>query len=137
MKRIMNVIVVLFFVFGASSSANAIVANTENKAEVKQVDVYYFHGDRRCVTCKAVGAVAKSLVENRYGENAKVNFIEINIDEAGNEEIVEKFKVSGSGLLVYNGEKPLDITAYAFQYAIVNPDKLKNKLIQLIDRNLN
>ena len=133
----MNVIVVLFFVFGASASANAIEANTENKAEVKQVDVYYFHGDRRCVTCKAVGAVAKSLVENRYGENAKVNFIEINIDEAGNEEIVEKFKVSGSGLLVYNGEKPLDITAYAFQYAIVNPDKLKNKLIQLIDRNLN
>lgn len=137
MKKLINVFVVLFFIFGATSSATAIDSKTEKKVEEKQVDIYYFHGDRRCVTCKAVGSVAKSLVENKYGENAKVNFIEINIDEAGNEELVEKFKVSGSGLFVYNGEESVDITAYAFQYAIVNPDKLKNKLIQLIDRSLN
>ena len=100
----------------------------------KKVEVYYFHGDRRCVTCKAVGSVSQELVENKYKE--KVNFLEINIDEAGNEELIEKFQVTGSGLYVYNGDKIVNITAYAFQYAINNPGKLKNKLIQLINRNL-
>lgn len=137
MKKIIHFLTVLFFVFGASTSAKELNASTGIKTEIKEVIVYYFHGDRRCETCKAVGSVSKSLIENKYGENAKVRFVEINYDEAGNEDIVEKFQVSGSGLIVYNGNRPLDITAYAFQYALVNPDKLKSKLIQLIDRNLN
>lgn len=125
------------FVFTAFSNEPIQSSNNLGEtqdSEVSKVEVYYFHATRRCVTCKAVGSVSQELIENKYKENVK--FIEINIDEAGNEEIIEQFQVTGSGLYVYNGDKIVNITAYAFQYAINNPDRLKNKLIQLISRNL-
>lgn len=136
MKRILGVLVLLAFVYNTSAS-NKETNQSEQQSEVKQVEVYYFHGDRRCETCKAVGSVSKSLIEKKYGENTQVKFVDINIDREENKAIAEKFKVTGSSLIVYNGDKPVNITALAFQYALVNPDKLKNKLIQLIDRNLN
>lgn len=135
MKKILGLLVLLAFVYN-TSACNTETNQSEKQSEVKQVEVYYFHGDRRCETCKAVGAVSKSLIENKYGENTKVKFIDINIDKEENKAIAEKFKVTGSSLIVYNGSEPVNITAFAFQYALINSDKLKNKLIQLIDRNL-
>jgi len=111
-------------------------SSDDRTVKTKKVEVYYFHGTRRCVTCIAVGDVSSELVKSKYENNPNVKFIEINIDEPGNEELVEKFKVSGSGLHVYNGEEIEDITAFAFQYARANPEKLKDKLIELIDKNL-
>jgi hypothetical protein len=137
MKKLFSALFVLAFVFIASSNEPILSNNNlgESKgSEVSKVEVYYFHATRRCVTCKALGTVSQELIENKYKD--KVKFIEINIDEEGNEEIIEKFQVTGSGLYVYNGDKIVNITAYAFQYAINNPDKLKSKLIQLISRNL-
>ena len=40
--------------------------------EIAKVEVYYFHGTRRCETCKAVGKVSKELVEYKYGDNENV-----------------------------------------------------------------
>lgn len=132
-----KLLVILAFAFSSSSFGISTVYNSTQDTVVKEsVDVYYFHGNRRCETCKAVGSVSQELIESKYKENPNVNFIEINMDESGNEALVEKFKVSGSGLIVYNGKTPVNITAFAFQNAIVNPDKLKNKLIQLINSNL-
>jgi len=101
-----------------------------------KVQVYYFHGDRRCETCKAVGKVSKDLIDTKYGDNKNVEFIEVNYDEAGNEALVEKFEVTGSSLYVYNQEKALNLTTFAFQYAKTNPAKLEAKLVSLIDKNL-
>ncbi|RLD79185.1 MAG: hypothetical protein DRJ10_09230 [Bacteroidetes bacterium] len=106
------------------------------KSTIEKVQVYYFHGTRRCVTCKAVGQVSRELVENKYGDNDKVEFIEIDYDVPGNEELVEKFEVISSGLYVYNGKDDINLTSFAFQYAKTDPDKLRNRLIKLIDKNL-
>ena len=137
MKKIMNSLLVLLFAFNTIACNNTQSNNTQTSdstIKTKKVEVYYFHGTRRCATCKAVGSVSQELVESKYKDNPNVKFIEINIDEPGNEELTEKFQVSGSGLYVYNGKDIENITAYAFQYAYTNPDKLKNKLIELIDK---
>jgi hypothetical protein len=140
MKKIASFLFVLIFAFTAS--ANNLTQSDNNQAKnddpqkVDKIEIYYFHGTRRCETCKAVGNVSQTLLETKYKENPKVTFVEINYDEPGNEEIVEKFQVTGSGLYVYNGKDTDNITAFAFQYALTNPDKLKNKLIQLINRDL-
>lgn len=140
MRKIANIIFVLIFTFSAtvcnSAQNNDNFDTADSTTKVEKVGIYYFHGTRRCATCIAVGSVSQELVESKYNDNPKVKFIEINIDEPGNEKLAEKFQVSGSGLYVYNGEDIENITAYAFQYARTNPDKLKNKLIELIDKNL-
>lgn len=140
MKKIVNPLLVLLFAFNAiacnNTQSNNNLTSDESSVKTKKVKIYYFHGTRRCATCKAVGSVSQELVESKYKDNPNVKFIEINLDEPGNEELAEKFQVSGSGLYVYNGEDIENITAYAFQYANTNPDKLKSKLIELIDKNL-
>ena len=142
MKKFILAIFTLAIILTLISCEN----NTNNKKTVPQstnlksdvVEVYYFHGTRRCVTCAAVGDVAEKLVETKYSDNPKVKFIEINIDEdaPGVKELAEKFMVTGSGLYVYNGEKIENITAYAFQKDISAPDQLEKKLIELINSNL-
>ncbi|MCD6111931.1 MAG: thioredoxin [Bacteroidales bacterium] len=134
----MNSLLVLLFAFNAIACNNTQSNNTHTSDSTikKKVEVYYFHGTRRCATCIAVGSVSQELVEIKYKDNPNVEFIEININEPDNEELAEKFQVSGSGLYVYNGKDIENITAYAFQHARANPDKLKKKLIELINKNL-
>ena len=127
----------LIFSLGSCNAQESQKAEkSDQKSTINNVQVYYFHGTRRCATCIAVGEVASELVKDKYENNPNVEFIEINIDESGNEELAEKFQVSGSGLYIYDGENIENITAYAFQYARTKPDKLKNKLIELINKNL-
>ncbi len=140
MKKIVTPVLILLFVSTAFFCSNAQSSNNmtsyKKSENTKTVEVYYFHRTRRCATCIAVGDVSRKLVEEKYGKNANVKYIEINIDEPGNEELVEKFQVSGSGLYVYNGKDIENITAYGFQYARTKPDKLRNKLMELINKNL-
>ena len=139
MKKAGNTLLLLLFAFNAIACSNAQSNNnlpSDDSTKTKSLEVYYFHGNRRCVTCIAVGDVSSELVKSKYGNNPKVKFIEINIDEPGNEELVEKFQVSGSGLYVYNGKDIQNVTAFAFQHARTNPDKLKDKLIELINKDL-
>lgn len=139
MKKTGNTLLMLLFVLNAIACNNPQSNNnssSDDSTKIENIEVYYFHGTRRCVTCIAVGEVSSELVKSKYEDNENVKFIEINIDEPGNEELVEKFQVSGSGLYVFNGKDIENITAFAFQYARANPDKLKDKLIELIDKNL-
>lgn len=101
-----------------------------------KVEVYYFHGTRRCETCKSVGKVSKELVEYKYTNNSNVKFIEIDYDQKGNETLVKKFEVTSSGLYVYNQIEFVNLTTYAFQYARTNPDKLRIKLKSTINKYL-
>ena len=82
------------------------------------VTVYYFHGDRRCTTCKAVGSVSKETVTSNFAEDARVIYKDVNIDEVENNEIKDKLEMSGSGLFIYDGTKKMDLTAVAFQKAV-------------------
>lgn len=139
MKKTGNTLLMLLFVLNAIACNNPQSNNnssSDDSTKIENIEVYYFHGTRRCVTCIAVGEVSSELVKSNYEDNENVKFIEINIDEPGNEELVEKFQVSGSGLYVFNGKDIENITAFAFQYARANPEKLKDKLIELINKNL-
>ena len=139
MKKTGNSLLMLLFVLNAIACNNPQSNNnssSDDSTKIENIEVYYFHGTRRCVTCIAVGEVSSELVKSKYEDNENVKFVEINIDEPGNEELVEKFQVSGSGLYVFNGKDIENITAFAFQYARTNPDKLKDKLIELINKDL-
>ena len=137
----------LFLFLAFSISMISCSGDAENSAQsvaekpviqnTAKVQVYYFHGDRRCPTCKAVGAVAKQTVDETYSDNSDVAFLDINIDRPENEKLAEKFQVSGSGLYVYSGEKIENITMFAFQVARAEPEQLASKLTELINGNLN
>lgn len=115
----------------SQTSANA-DAQTEVDGE-KIVTVYYFHGDRRCTTCKAVGSVSEETVADVFKDNPMVTFKDINIEEAENNELKDKFELSGSGLFIYNGETKTDLTPFAFQKAVSSPKELTEKIILTVN----
>ncbi|GAG79149.1 unnamed protein product, partial [marine sediment metagenome] len=125
MKKTGTSLLMLLFVLNVIACNNTQSNNnssSDDSTKTEKLEVYYFHGTRRCVTCIAVGEVSSELVKSKYEDNENVKFIDINIDEPGNEKLVEKFQVSGSGLYVFNGKDIENITAFAFQHARTNPD---------------
>ena len=106
-------------------------ASLQDKASV--VTVYYFHGDRRCATCKAVGKVSEETIAEKFGDNPNVIFKDVNIDEAENIEIKDKLEMSGSGLFIYDGKKKVDLTAIAFQKAVSSPEELTEKIVASVN----
>lgn len=99
---------------------------TDKVAETKAVaGVYYFHGDRKCKTCKAVGSQAKEIAEKM-----SVKFFDINIDQEENKAIAREFEASGSSLFIKHDKsnKIENLTTFAFRNAINDPKAYIEKL---------
>jgi predicted metallo-beta-lactamase superfamily hydrolase len=134
----------LILLLAVFTSCNSQTSNTaEDQSAVQSaaqsdniVTVYYYHGERRCATCKAVGSVSEETVKDVYGDNPNVVFKDINIEEAKNNELKDKFELSGSGLFVYNGKEKVDLTAFAFQKAVSSPKELTEKIILTVSEML-
>lgn len=110
--------------------------NTELSQEMSEILLIYFHGDRRCPTCIAVGEVAEQTYFENFSDNEKVQFLEINIDLQENAAIAEKYEIAGSALILDIQGKVEDITSFAFQNAKSNPELLKNKIIEFVNSGL-
>lgn len=96
------------------------------------VYVYYFHGKQRCKTCIAVQNHAKEAIDQMYGGNQNVQFMEVLIEDTGYKELVEKYGVSWSTLIVAKGDDYIDITQNSF----ANPEGVKELLKAEVDRRL-
>jgi hypothetical protein len=142
MKKLISTLSFLLFVGGFAVSAqccNTTLADNSTSSKINstetqksgEVKAYYFHGNVRCVTCEAVEKVSKEAINEYYGD--KVTFESINRDEEKNKALVKKYKVSGTALLIDNGEKTVNLTNDAFLNARTKPDKLKSKIKSTID----
>jgi len=142
MKKLISTLSFIFIIGIVAVSAQCCKAATENNsASTKvfccenqksgEVKVYYFHTTRRCITCQAVETVSKKAIKEYYGD--KIVFESINGEETQNKKLITKYKISGTSLLVVNGDKIVNLTNYAFINARNNPDKLKSKLKSTID----
>lgn len=102
------------------SSDTKLALNSTEKA-----GVYYFHGYRKCKTCKVVGEKAKEVAERM-----NVQFFDINIDEEENKAVAKEFQASGSSLFIkHNTSGEIeDLTTFAFRNAINNTKAYVEKL---------
>lgn len=114
----------------SNSNESANLADSQNK-----INVYYYHGERRCATCKAVGNTAKQTVDKQFSNNQDITFHDINVESVENADLVKKYELSGSGLIVCQGNTKEDLTAFAFQNAMNSPEKLKQKIIETIEKH--
>ena len=96
------------------------------------VEVVYFHGKQRCVTCMAIEKHAREVVEKDFAKekkNGKVVFKIVDISTAEGGKAAKDYRVSWSSLFV-NGwkdgkEKRNDMTQFAFKNARKNTDEFK------------
>ena len=110
---------------------------TVTTADASVVNVYYFHGKQRCRTCIAIENVTKNVVAENYKHNPKVKYTKVNIDEAVNKDLVEKYEIAFSSLLIAKGENSTDLTEQAFANALNSPDVLTNLIKEEVNKRIN
>ena len=82
----------------------------ENQAEEIQsnrIEVLYFHGAQRCITCRAIETNTVALLDSLYSKekaDGKIIYKVIDISKKENEAIADKYEVTWSSLFV-NGWK--------------------------------
>lgn len=116
-------------------------AKTEDAATAQAVQVqeptsdelqaYYFHFNRRCVTCEAVESVSSNALKAMLGSDFQLK--SLNLDEATTAALANKLGVTGQTLLLVKGEKQIDLTNEAFMNARSNPDKLTEALASAVE----
>lgn len=118
--------VLLSLIVHLSLFAQQTSAQTQNKSTAK-VNVYYFHFNTRCETCRAVESEAKADVSMLFGKD--VSFAAYNLDKPDGEAKGKELGVNSQTLLVVKGEKKVNLTNEGFLYARTEPEKFK-KIIE-------
>ncbi len=130
---------IIFFVFLIASMSMSFTghASKNETTSVKKTDdvqVYYFHYARRCVTCKMVESESKKTIEELYGD--KVSFAAYNLQDDKGEQKANELGISGQTLLIVSGETKINITFEGFMHA-KNPEKYKQIIKDKIDPLMN
>ena len=107
------------------------------------VEVLYFHGKQRCVTCRAIEKCSKEVVDvdlASYKKSGKVRFRAVDISTPQGEKLAKKYRVSWSSLYI-NGwkggkEKRNDLTSFAFKHARKHTAEFKKEVKKTIQKNL-
>lgn len=98
----------------------------ENTAETKspqkdRVEVIYFHGKQRCLSCRAIERFARETVDSCYSGNKDVAFKTVDITTLEGANLADEYRIYGSALLIIKNEQGKstyeDMTAFAFRNA--------------------
>ena len=133
---------ILLISCGNSTEKKTETASTDVK-QADRIEVLYFHGAQRCVTCKAIEANTKALLDSLYSNeiaSGKIVYKIIDISQKENEEVADKYEVTWSSLFVNrwkNGtEEVNNMTEFGFANAKSDPDSFKNGIKSKIDELL-
>ena len=141
MKRTLLYLLTGFLVLSFINCQSNDTPTTENnKIEITStVRGYYFHGTRRCTTCKAVEEVTKEILNEYYATelaDKTISFEAINLDEDDSKILANKLEVSGQTLLFVSDADTVNMTNQAFMNAVSNPLKLSKLITDEIDKML-
>ena len=112
--------------------------------QAQRVEVRYFHGKQRCITCRSIEKCAKEVLEESFASQQKSKKISMKVIDFSTEQgkpIAADHKVSFSSLFIVkidkNGkETRTDLTRQGFQYAKRNPGEFKKILKEEITKAL-
>jgi len=131
MKKLLIVLMSVTVLFTACNNstpkAEIETAKVETQATVtkqNRLEVYCFHGTRQCETCKNMKANTKTALDKYFASQLKdssIVFSVIDVDDAKNEKLAEKFQATGTALMinkVVNGKDSIiDWSDFAFEKA--------------------
>lgn len=142
MKKILFLLTVCMALISCSmSSKNETSSPTQNEVAAKDhVEVLYFHGKQRCMTCMAIESNTKAAMEAHFAtqmEKGDVVFRIIDISQKENEKIAEKYEVTWSSLFVVQHkrgkETAQNMTEFAFGNARKSPDAFKAGIVKTVN----
>jgi hypothetical protein len=125
----------------SQSRGNSEMPMSSAETVADKLEVYYFHSNARCVSCRTIGQYVKETMEQSYSQQiaeGKIDYREINVEESENFDIASKFRASGSSLKINKiiGEQD-NIEEDKMVWRLMgDEDKFKSYLITKIDSYL-
>lgn len=125
---------ILFFMMLTSCSGGKKQLREEPLVALNKdrVEVLYFHGKQRCVTCNAIERLTKEALDEHFSTelaDGKIVFRVIDISEKENEALADKYEVSWASLFINQWHDSEEIsenmTDFGFSYAKSSPDLFK------------
>ena len=143
MKRTLVLMMVSLILLACGEKSNAVTAKEQSRQVKDFVEVLYFHGKQRCVTCRSIEQNTKELLEAKFTQQmkaGKVVYRVIDISKKENARIAEKYEVTWSSLFLVqhkNGkEKAENLTEFAFGHSRTQPEVFKKGLAEKVNQAL-
>ncbi len=106
----------------------------------KKLDIYYFHGHRRCATCLAVENETRALLSSDFKKELDTGVLKLtvlNLEEPESQALVQKYGIWGSSLLLVNNQgQKVDLTELGFRSARNKPERFHEELRAIIQQQL-
>ena len=143
MKKALLMLTLAIGLFSCSTKSSESQTDATLVAEdVKDhVELIYFYGKQRCITCRAIEKFSKEVVDSLVATGVpadELSFKVIDINE--NEALADSYEVAGSSLFLvkYNGghETRDNLTSFGFGNAKSKPDVFKQGLTEKIETAL-
>lgn len=145
----MKKLIMIMLVAAMAAACNQTTPKTD-VAEVNTIvdenlklQVIYFHATNRCVTCNSIETNVKTVLENNFKnelENGIIQFRVLNVDEAANKSLAEKYMAFGASLHLVEMEdgKEInnDLTQLAFMNTMKNPQAFQQQMTDTIQKIL-
>ena len=80
----------------AGGEADAAPPPTADTTSSEKVIAYYFHGNKRCDTCRSIEAYSKEAIETGFAdemESGALGWRIVNVDEPENDHFIEEFEL--------------------------------------------
>lgn len=139
MKKLILSFVFLAFIAGFTH----VFAQGKPPASKSKVEVYYFHPIERCPIDQSIEENTIKLMNSSFSKEMKegtIKFQIINTDDKSQAKTVARFEINAQGLFVVklsNGKEiKNDLTHFAFDYGLSNPERFKIGLKDAIEKAL-
>jgi len=89
--------------FAGGKTSDELATSDPGSVDQAELIAYYFHGTRRCATCKSLEAYTKEALESGFRDDLESGRIElqiVNIDETVNEHFVHDFELDARAIVI-------------------------------------
>lgn len=103
-----------------------------NTVKPGTVEVLYFHGKQRCITCNSIERLTQQVVDSIANEKVVLRVIDISLPE--NEAVADKYEVAFASLILDKDGTVVNLTEMGFANAKNHSEVFKSELTQAIDK---
>jgi hypothetical protein len=103
MHRLLLSACLIAFTLPGAGSGLALAADPPATIDDSTPTVFYFHGDRRCATCRSIERTADAVVHEKFAKRLQAGVLAwmvVNYDEKKNRHYVKELSLAGSGVVV-------------------------------------
>lgn len=89
----------------------------------QSIDVTYFHGKQRCVTCMSIERLTKEVLNKHFAQklkNGKLKFKIVDISTESGKKLAKEYRITWSALFIEDKSERKDLTRCGFQNAKSN-----------------